>query len=146
MEISSKNVTIRTNAHIAEGKIIFPYQEQVHPLDLMKIEPAGTENFCFVIYNQSEEIIARIGIRDDRYPFEFQYEDPEKSSANYIEEILTIWLDWVFAKTSTTEVYTLIVGGEVEKSFVEKYFSKIENETWNCWWYVLNRDNWYKTR
>lgn len=146
MEISSKNVTIRANARIAEGKIIFPYQEQVHPQDLTKIEPAGTENFCFVIYNQSEEIVARIGIRDDRYPFEFRYEDREKNSASYIEEILSIWLDWIFEKTNTKEVYTLIVGDEVEKSFVEKYFSKIKNEKWNSWWYVLSRDNWYKIR
>ena len=146
MEIKSENVTIRTNAHIVDGKVVFPYQEQEHPVDLMKLEPAGTENFCFVIYDKAENIIARIGLRYDSYPFEFRYEDREKNSIMYIEEILKAWLNWVFKETDTEKVYTIAVPGNVEETFVLENFTRIKNEKRKSWWYALSLEDWAKTK
>ena len=151
IEIVSPNVVMRGNLEIIEGKPVFPSEKIDHPVDLIKLEPiGGTENDCFVFYNKEQQIIARGAIHN--YHVENQlcisWENDDKAIKHYPDEVMKIWLNWLFANTTMDIVWVLLTGNYPEKEFLTKYFKEGQppkdekKKGQGGQWYNLRKEAW----
>ena len=127
VEIISQHIIMRSNVEVIGGKLTFPSEKIEHPLDIHKVKSVGgTEDGCFVFYNKNYQVIARGSIRNDWVENELRLEwkDEDRTADNYPDEVMQIWLDWLFGNTAIDKVWALLDGNFPEKDVLVHYFKE----------------------
>lgn len=152
VEIISQHIIMRSNVEVIGGKLTFPSEKIEHPLDIHKVKSVGgTEDGCFVFYNKNYQVIARGSIRNDwvKNELHLEWKDEDRTADNYPDEVMQIWLDWLFENTAIDKVCALLNRDFPEKDVLIRYFKEEhalnsrEKTGLNSKWYSLCKEDWH---